>query len=820
MIFPENFEEKIGFDSVRKLLKGRCLSSLGKSRVDEISMSNHFELINLNLSLTDEFLQILQSDEEFPVQHFFDLREALNKIEIEGAFLELQELFDLKRALEEIDAIIKFFKKTDEDKYPELKNRVKQLPVFPYVIDRINKVIDKQGQIRDKASAELAEIRSKLRARQSGVSKIMHGILQKAKQSGYIEADTNLTIRNGKMLIPISASNKRKIKGFVVDESATGKTSFVEPVEIVETNNEIRELEFAERREIIRILKSLTEDIRPYGHDLLMGFDFLADIDFIRAKTLFSIEIGAVMPNLFDKQTLKIQSARHPLLYLSFLKEKREVVPLDIFFNDKQRIILISGPNAGGKSVCLKTVGLLQYMVQCGLLVPVDKNSIFGIFDSMFIDIGDEQSIEDDLSTYSSHLKNMKHFVKNANEQTLVLIDEFGSGTEPALGGAIAEAILDDLSKKGVYGVITTHYGNLKHFAGSNERIINGAMLFDTDKMKALYQLEIGRPGSSFAFEIAKNIGLPIDIMDKAENIIGKEHIDFDKNLREIEQERKRLNDLNQNLKKKEIQLNSILKKYETETELTLKRRKEIISEAKQSTENIIAGINKKVENTIFEIKKSNADKEKIKQAREKLEELKEGTKKRIGHEEKFLSKKVEKIKSKQKRKKDKEQKEDIVVNDIVKKGDKVRLISGNGVGEVMEIKGTKFLISLGNMQMYLDKNKFIKISNNAYKKKTAVTNRQNDYSGWDVRKVKIKFSHNLDVRGKRADEALQTVSTYIDQAVMIEAKEVKILHGTGNGILRQLIREYLKTFELVRSFKDEKVEHGGSGITVVEFGY
>jgi len=820
MIFPENFEEKIGFNNIRNLLKGRCLSSLGKSRVDEISMSSHFELIKLNLSLTDEFLQILQSDEEFPIQHFFDLREALNKIEIEGAFLELQELFDLKRALEEIKAIISFFKKSEEDKYPELKNKVAQLPDFPYVIDRINKVIDKQGQIRDKASSQLADIRSKLRTRQSGVSKIMHGILQKAKQSGYIDSDTNLTVRNGKMLIPVSASNKRKIKGFVVDESATGKTSFVEPVEIVETNNEIRELEFAERREIIRILKSITEDIRPYGQDLLIGFEFLADIDFIRAETLFSIEIEAVKPNLTNKQTLKIQNAKHPLLYLSFLKEKREVIPLDIFFNDKQRIILISGPNAGGKSVCLKTVGLLQYMLQCGLLVPVDKNSVFGIFSSMFIDIGDEQSIEDDLSTYSSHLKNMKHFVQNANEQTLVLIDEFGSGTEPTLGGAIAESILYDLSKKGVYGVITTHYGNLKHFASANDRIVNGAMLFDSDKMKALYELEIGRPGSSFAFEIAKNIGLSMDIMDKAENIIGKEHIDFDKNLREIEQERKRLNNLNRNLKNKETQLNSILKKYEDETQLTLKRRKEIISEAKQSAENILAGINKKVENTIYDIKKSNADKAKVLEARNKLEELKEGTKKRIRHEEKFLTKKVDKIKNKQKRKKTFEQKEEVFVDEVIKKGDKVRLKSGSGVGEVLEIKGNKFLISLGNMQMYLEKSKFIKISNNAYNKKNKLTNIKSDYSGWDVRKVKIKFSHNLDVRGKRADEALQTVSTFIDQAIMVEAKEVKILHGTGNGILRQLIRDYLKTFELVRSFKDEKVEHGGSGITVVEFAY
>lgn len=821
MIFPENFEEKIGFDTIRALIKGRCISSLGKSKVDELVFSTDYELISMNLELTDEFMQILQSDEEFPVQHFFDLREALAKIEIEGAFLEQDELFDLKRALEEIKAIINFFKKTDADKYPKLKGKVEQLPDFPHVIDRINKVIDKQGKIRDRASAELANIRSKLRGRQAGVSKIMHGILQKAKQSGYIDSDTNLTIRNGKMLIPVPASNKRKIKGYVEDESATGKTSFVEPAEIIEHNNEIRELEFAEHREIVRILKSVSEDIRPYEPDLLFGFEFLAEIDFIRAKTLFSVDVEAIKPRVFDRPVLNIKDARHPLLFLSFLKENRKVVPLNIFFNDIQRVILISGPNAGGKSVCLKTVGLLQYMLQCGLLVPTEKSSVFGIFNHLFIDIGDEQSIEDDLSTYSSHLKNMKRFVQNADEQSLVLIDEFGSGTEPALGGAIAEAILNDLSEKGVYGVITTHYGNLKHFATASKRIVNGAMLFDTDKMKALYELEIGRPGSSYAFEIAKNIGLPQRIMEKAEKIIGKEHIDFDKNLKEIELEKKRLNDLNNNLKKKEIQLGSILKKYEDETELTLKRRKEIISEAKQSAESIIAGINKKVENAIFEIKKSNADKERIKQTRNKLDELKEGTKERIKHEERFLSKKVEKIKNKQKsKKKAQEPKKEIVVDDVIRKGDKVKLNSGSGVGEVLEIKGGKYLIAMGNMQMYLQKDKFNKISNNAYRKQAATVKSQSDFSGWDVRKTKNKFSHQLDVRGKRADEALQSVSNHLDQAVMIEAKEVKILHGTGNGILRQLIRDYLKTYGLVSSFKDEKVEHGGSGITVVEFGY
>ncbi len=816
MIFPDNFEEKTGFDNIRTLLKARCLSTLGKSKVDEILFIRDFQAIKQKLEFVDEFLQIIRSDDEFPVQHFFDLREALNKLEVEGAFFELQELFDLKRALEEIKAIHSFLKKTEEDKYPELKKLAGNLPLYPYIISRINQIIDKQGKIRDKASSELANIRSNLAARQSSVSKIMHGILQRAKQSGYIEKDTNLTMRNGKMLIPVPASNKRKIKGIVTDESATGKTSFVEPIEIVEHNNEIRELEFAERREIIRILKKVTEDIRPYADDLLLGFDFLAEIDFIRAKALFSVEIEAIVPKLSRKKQIKVQSARHPLLYLSLRKENREVVPLDIYFNENQRIVLISGPNAGGKSVCLKTVGLLQYMLQCGLPVPVAGNSVFTIFERLFIDIGDEQSIEDDLSTYSSHLKNMKAFVDNADENSMILIDEFGSGTEPALGGAIAEAILDRLLKKKTFGLITTHYGNLKHFATANQAIVNGAMLFDTDNMKALYRLEIGRPGSSYAFEIAKNIGLPNEIIQKAEQIIGKEHIDFDKNLKKIEQERKRLNDLNKKLQNKEIKLEGILKKYEQEAEAVQKRRKEIISEAKQTAEKILSGINKTVENAIFDIKKANADKEKIKQARQKLENLKENTRERFKNEEKYLSKKVEKLKNKQKNKAPKEKKEKPVDTNITV-GDKVQLATG-GVGEVLEIKGNKYLVSLGNMQMYLSKDKIRKISNNAYKKQASKP--KSLATNYDVRKAKIKFSHNLDVRGKRAEEALHAVTEFLDQAVMVEAKEVKILHGTGNGILRQLIRDYLKTYGLVKSFKDEKIELGGTGITVVEFDY
>jgi len=665
----------------------------------------------------------------------------------------------------------------------------------------------------------LADIRRKLISKSSGASKLMHKVLQASKKDKIISDDTNLTMRNGKMLIPVSASNKRKIKGFVVDESATGQTSYIEPVEMVELNNEIRELEFAERREILKILVNISNEIRPYIDELLLSYDFLAEIDFLRAKALFAIQIEANLPKLSNQPEITLKSAKHPLLFLSFLNDNKKLIPLNIKLHHNQRIILISGPNAGGKSVALKTVGLLQYMHQCGLLTPVDIESKFGVFNSIFIDIGDEQSIEDDLSTYSSHLTNMKKMLENANDKSLVFIDEFGTGTEPALGGAIAEAILEELVKFKTFGVITTHYGNLKHFAGLSKNITNGAMLFDTENMKALYQLEIGRPGSSFAFEIAKNIGLSQEILKKAESKIGKDKIDFDKLLKEIDSEKRRLTNLNKKLAQKEQHLEESLKKYETETELTLKKRKEIISEAKQTADNILSGINKNIEKTIHEIKKSNADKEKTKESRKKIEEIKATTKKRIENEEKFLSAKVKKIKRKKQKKKVEITEKEEVVSEI-KIGDKVKFNDADTVAEVLNNRGKKLLLSIGDMQMYIEKSKVYKISNNQHNKITKNQKIITNFSSYDVRKVKDNFSNSIDIRGKRADEAMQIISKYIDQAIMVAAFEVKILHGKGNGTLRMLIREYLATIDLIKSYKDEKVEFGGSGITIVKFEY
>jgi len=817
MIFPNNFEEKIGFDKIRNKVKGFCLSTLGKDKVDEIQFTDSYNRVKTNLCLVNEFKLITKEDEIFPIQHFFDVREAVKRLKIEGTFVELEDLFDIKRSLDEIKAIVAYLSKADDEKYPNLRMLAGNVPFFQIVIDKINRILDKDGNIRDNASKELLQIRTSLQSKLSGVSRIMHSILQKAKNENIIESDTQLTIRDGKMLIPVPASSKRKIKGYVADESSTGKTSFIEPLEIIEVNNEIRELEFAERREIMRILLELCDNIRPYVDDLLQAYNFLAEIDFIRAKALFALKVNANLPKLTNKSQLNLKSAIHPLLFLSFEKEGKRAIPLDISMHENQRIVLISGPNAGGKSVCLKTVGLLQYMLQCGLLVSVHETSTMGLFQSVFIDIGDEQSIEDDLSTYSSHLKNMKKLIENANDSTLVLIDEFGSGTEPTLGGAIAEAMLEEFVKSGVYGIITTHYGNLKHFASSAKNMVNGAMLFDNHRMKALYELEIGRPGSSFAFEIAKNIGLPERIMQSAENKIGKEQIDFDKHLQEIERERRNLINTTKKISQKEIQLDIILKKYEEETKLTVQKRKDIIKEAKLSAENILSGVNKTIEKSIFELRKANAEKEKIKEIRENIDQLKEDTEKRFEHESKFLTKKIEKIKN-QKKDKNKEITENQDQNHELFIGDKVKLKNGQGTGEVLEIKDNKVFISLGNMQMFLDKSQLLKISSKEYKKQS---NPEVKHSkSFEIGEVKNSFSYGIDVRGKRADEALQLVTSYIDECIMVEANEVRILHGKGNGILRQLIREYLKTVKIVRSAKDEKIDLGGAGITVVTFGY
>ena len=623
MIYPQNFEQKIGFDSIRHLLKEKCLSTLGQERVDEMNFSESFKDINEWLEQVMEFIRIIQEEDSFPDQYFFDVRPSLKRIRVEGMYLDEQELFDLRRSLETIRDIIHFLTLTPNDEeqenspYPALQKLAGDIIVFPQLITRINNILDKFGKIKDNASSELLRIRRELASTAGSISRSLNAILRNAQAEGYVDKDVTPTMRDGRLVIPVAPGLKRKIKGIVHDESSTGKTVFIEPAEVVEANNRIRELEGEERREIIRILTDFSIIIRPQVPAILQSYEFLAEIDFIRAKAHFSIQTNATKPSLEDKQILDWTMAIHPLLQLSLAKHNKKVVPLDIELTKNQRILIISGPNAGGKSVCLKTVGLLQYMLQCGMPVPMHERSHAGLFGSIFIDIGDEQSIEDDLSTYSSHLTNMRTMMKSCNERSLILIDEFGGGTEPQIGGAIAEAVLKRFNEKGTFGVITTHYQNLKHFAEDHEGVVNGAMLYDRHLMQALFQLQIGNPGSSFAVEIARKIGLPEEVIADASEIVGSEYINADKYLQDIVRDKRYWETKRQNIRKREKQMEETIAKYEEELQELEKSRKEILRKAKEDAERLIQESNARIENTIRIIKEAQADKERTQSARQ-----------------------------------------------------------------------------------------------------------------------------------------------------------------------------------------------------------
>ncbi|NOQ26145.1 MAG: endonuclease MutS2 [Bacteroidales bacterium] len=826
MLYPENFEQKIGFDKIRDMLKGGCLSNLGRMRVDKIRFSIKYSFIETLVNQVDEFRQIMLMENDFPLNHFIDLTPALKKIRIEGTYFLPEELFNLKRSLETIRAILKFFKaKKEEDKYPYLQKLAENVKLYPFVFERIDSIINKQGKIKDNASPELSSIRNDLRSKESSVSKRLHSILKDAQKNGLVDPDVSLSIRDGRATIPVDASHKRKIKGFILDESATGKTAYIEPAEIVELNNDIKELYYAERREIVKILGIFADDIRPYIDDLLFTYEYMGNIDFIRSKGLLANKINGIKPIFNDRPMVEWKQAIHPLLYLSFKSEARSVIPLDIILNnDNQRILLISGPNAGGKSVCLQTVGLLQYMFQCGLLVPMNENSEIGLFQNLFLNIGDDQSIENDLSTYSSYLLNMKNFLKSANDKTLILIDEFGSGTEPMLGGAIAEAILDDLNSKKAQGVITTHYTSLKHFASSAHGIENGAMLFDTAKIQPLFRLSIGEPGSSFAFEIARKIGLPESILKKATDKIGKDHIDFDKNLKDILRDKRYWETKREKVRRSEKKLEEQIAKYTSELEIADKSRKEILKKAKEEAEGLLSGVNKQIENTIREIKESQADKDKTRIVRKKLNDFKEKLGEVDPEQEERINRKIDKLRNREQGGKKKpesvkaEQKEIQKPRDAntYEKGDKVSLYGQNSVGEVLDVNGKSIMVAFGNMITTLDIKKLEKISEEQYKKQTG--NVGSGKTSWDFGERRLNFKPEIDVRGKRAEEALQIVNDFIDEAIVINMSNVKILHGKGDGILRQLIRQYLATVNVVRSYHDESIQFGGSGITIVEF--
>ncbi|MGE0089147.1 MAG: endonuclease MutS2 [Bacteroidales bacterium] len=822
MLYPENFEHKIGFDKIREMLKNGCLCSLGSQKVDKIKFSSSYSFIETLTGQVNDFKQIMLMENEFPMNHFIDVSDALKKIRVEGSYFLPEQLFDLKRSLETIKALLNFFKaRKEEQKYIYLQALTENVKLYPYIFDRIDSIINKQGKIKDNASPELSLIRRTISEKESQVSKRLQAILKNAQKEGFIAEDVTLAVRDGRAVIPVDATHKRKIKGFILDESTTGKTAFIEPAEIVELNNDIKELGYEERREIIKILTLFASDIRPYIDDLLYAYDYMGTIDFIRSKALLATKINGIKPIFNNRPMVQWREALHPLLFLTFKADGKKVVPLNITLNNEnQRILLISGPNAGGKSVCLQTVGLLQYMFQCGLLVPMHENSEIGLFENLFINIGDDQSIENDLSTYSSHLLNMKNFIRNANNKTLVLIDEFGSGTEPMLGGAIAEAILDQLNQNLVFGVITTHYTSLKHFASSTFGIENGAMLFDTDKIQPLFKLSIGEPGSSFAFEIARKIGLPEEILQKATTKIGKDHIDFDKNLKDIIRDKRYWETKRESIRKSEKNLEELIAKYNQEIEIAEKSKKEILAKTKTDAQLLLAEVNKRIENAIFEIRENQAEKEKTKTIRKQLDEFKEEINSINTDEEGKIKRKIEKLEHREKYGKPKLIKKSKLVVDKkpenLEKGDKVKLFGQTSTGEVLDINGESIMVAFGNMITTLNYKKLEKISEDQYKKlnKDSGTKTQS----WDFGEKRLNFKPEIDVRGKRADEALQMVRDFIDEAIVINIGNVRILHGKGDGILRQLIRQYLGSVNVIKKYHDEQVQFGGSGITVIEF--
>ena len=860
MIYPKNYESKIGFDEIRHLLKEHCLSSLGKEKVDELTFSDDAVTVNDWMQQIREFRRLMQATEQMPMNYFFDVRESVARIRLENTHLEEDELWDLRRSLETIGVIVNFLNKNNGDEefpeynYPALRQLAKDVQTFPAIIRRIDSILDKFGKIKDSATMTLAGIRHEMEQTAGSISRTLYTILHAAQRDGLVAQDTAPTLRDGRLMIPVAPGLKRKIRGIVHDESATGKTVFIEPAEVVEANNKVRELEAAERREIIRILTVFSDELRPHVQEVLDSYQFLATIDLIHAKAEMAEQMQAFEPEVKAEPQIDWIRAIHPLLQRSLAKQDKKVVPLDIRLEGRSktedgrsktlgRLLIISGPNAGGKSVCLKTVGLLQYMLQCGLSIPIGDRSTVGLFQNIMIDIGDEQSIADDLSTYSSHLLNMKNMMKQANNRTLLLIDEFGGGTEPAIGGAIAEAVLKQFWKKETFAIITTHYQNLKHFAEDHEGVVNGAMLYDRHQMQALFQLSIGQPGSSFAIEIARKTGIPEEVISDASEIVGSDYIQSDKYLQDIVRDKRYWEGKRQTIHQHEKSLEGHIQRYETNLEEIERERKAILNRAKQQAEELLAEANRKIENAIREIKEAQAEKEQTRLIREELQEFREQVQnddtRGLMSEEDFAKKlrQMEERKARKAQRKERKGEEERAaseklaarakanLNDTnrpLEKGDSVRIKGTNSVGEIESIQGKQATVVFGGLRSKVkleqleraaksqttsspaDKHAHLAIQTSHMTRATMEDRRQN-------------FHQDLDVRGMRGDEAIDAVMHFIDDAILIGLSRVRILHGTGTGILRQLIRQYLNTVPNVKKAKDEHVQFGGAGITVVD---
>lgn len=842
MIYPSNFENKIQFSEIRSLLKGYCLCQLGKDKVDEMAFSGDVAVINTMLRQTREFRRLQEESDDFPLQFFFDMRESVKRIRLEGTHLEENEIFDLRRSLETIAAIVRFLDRGSDEgvyDYPTLHELTEGVLTFPEILRRIDQILDKYGKVKDSASPALADIRMQLHKAEGSVSRTLYSILRAAQSEGLVDKDVTPTVRDGRLVVPIAPGLKRKIKGIVHDESSTGKTVFVEPTEVVEANNRIRELEAEERREVVRILVDFTKLVRPYVNEIIYAYLLLAEIDFIRARAEFAVLVGGIEPEVQASPVIDWISSRHPLLWLALKKQDKPVVPLDITLTRDRHILIISGPNAGGKSVCLKTVGLLQYMLQCGLSVPMSERSTVGVFKNLMIDIGDEQSIENDLSTYSSHLLNMKNMMRQANDGTLLLIDEFGTGTEPQIGGAMAEAVLNQFVKKQAWGVITTHYQNLKHYADSHDGIANGAMLYDRHEMRPLFQLAIGQPGSSFAIEIARKTGIPEEVIKEASEMVGSDYIQSDKYLQDIVRDKRYWENKRQNVHQREKELERTVARYEKEIADLEQSRKDILRKAKEQAEELLKESNKKIENAIREIRESQAEKEETKRIREELNEFKAGVSEIDAKaNDDLIAKKIRQIQERKERhKKHKDEKAERerqaaaklreAASKAAKKegrnlevGDSVKIKGLSTVGKIESMDGKNATVIFGGMRtkMPASRLEYVDMAE-AKKEDVAPVFNVSRETRETIDNRKLNFHQDLDVRGMRGDEALNAVMYFIDDACLVGMSRVRILHGKGNGILRQLIRQYLATVPSVTSFRDEHVQFGGAGITVVDIG-
>ena len=858
VIYPNNFERKLGFDEIRRLLKASCQSTLGQEKVDQMAFSADADVVNELLTQVREFRRLTAEHDDFPMQYFFDVRESITRIRLENTHLEEDEVWDLRRSLETIVNIVRYLERNAEETaqgdlkypYPALHRLTDGVVTFPAMLRRIDSILDKFGKIKDSASMTLAGIRHDLEKTQGSISRTLYTILHAAQRDGLVDKDAAPAMRDGRLVIPVQPQLKRKINGIVHDESASGKTVFVEPTEVVEANNRVRQLEAEERREVIRILTVFTDEVRPHVREIIDSYDFLAKIDLISAKARWAELTVAFEPRVADEPVIDWIQAIHPLLRLSLEKKGEKVVPLDITLTPQKRLLIISGPNAGGKSVCLKTTGLLQYMLQCGLPVPIGGRSKTGIFDSVMIDIGDEQSIENDLSTYSSHLMNMKQMMRQANEHTLLLIDEFGSGTEPAIGGAIAEAMLKQFWKKKAFGVITTHYQNLKHFAEDHDGVVNGAMLYDRHEMQALFQLSIGQPGSSFAIEIARKTGIPEEVIRDASNIVGQDYIQSDKYLQDIVRDKRYWEGKRQTIHQHEKKLEATGERLEAELSEIERQRKEILQKAKEEAEELLRESNKRIENAIREIREQQAEKERTRKIREELDSFKEEVAEidTRANDEAIVRKMRQLQERKERREKRKAEKaskasspadssasatsssstsssSSISIQPIAP-GDTVRIKGLTSVGIVDSTDGKMAVVIFGGMKTKMRADRLERAEKPKSEMSKSEERNQNIAGSYgmvsrDTRNVidnrKLNFKQDIDVRGMRGDEAINAITYFIDDAILVGVSRVRILHGTGSGILRQLIRQYLGTIPNVSNYRDEHVQFGGSGITVVD---